>query len=178
MAEEVEGRKEERKEEKKGGSEEESSKKRSLVKLLGIGTVSLGLVGGGGYVGYKKFVAKTPTAEVSIDSKGAKRKKLDKLGPLFKMDTFIVNLSGDSGARYLKASLEFEMSADNVSEELTSRIPQVRDLVLTLLSSKTFADISSTAGKFALREEMVSRLNEILSVGEVRQVYFTEFVVQ
>lgn len=174
MAEEAEGRKEE----KKGGSEEESPKKRSLVKLLGIGTVSLGLVGGGGYVGYKKFVAKTPTAEVSTASKGAKGKKSGKLGPLYKMDTFIVNLSGDSGARYLKASLQFELGADNVTEELASRTPQVRDLILTLLSSKTFADISSTAGKFALREEMVSRVNEILSAGEVQQVYFTEFVVQ
>lgn len=174
MAEEKEAKKEKKKE----GAEDESPKKRSIIKLIGIGVVSLGLVGGGGYFGYKKFVAKKQEAVESEAPSRARASAASQIGPLFKMDTFIVNLSGDSGARYLKTTMQLELSDTQLTEELMGRNPQVRDLILTLLSSKTFGDISSTAGKFALREEMVSRLNEILSTGEVRQVYFTEFVVQ
>lgn len=174
MAEEKEAKKEKKKE----ASEDESPKKRSLIKLIGIGAVSLGLVGGGGYFGYKKFVAKKQEAAEASASAKANAKVANQIGPLFKMDTFIVNLSGDSGSRYLKATMQLELSDVAVTDELMGRNPQVRDLILTLLSSKSFADISSTAGKFALREEMVSRLNEVLASGEVRQVYFTEFVVQ
>ena len=175
MAEEKEAKKEKKKE---GAEAEDSPKKRSKIKLIGICAVSLGLVGGGGYFGYKKFVAKKPVAVASEAPSQAKASAASRIGPLFKMDTFIVNLTGDSGARYLKTTMQLELSDALVTEELMGRNPQVRDLILTLLSSKSFGEISSTAGKFALREEMVSRLNELLATGEVRQVYFTEFVVQ
>jgi flagellar FliL protein len=167
-----------KREDKKGAEAEQSPKKRSKVKLIGIGTISLALLGGGGYVGYKKFVAKDKAPVEATVAKQAKVRSGNGLGPLYKMNTFIVNLAGDSGSRYLKATMQLEMSGQEMEDELDGRTPQVRDLVLTLLSSKTFGDISTSAGKFALREEVVSRVNEILTAGEVRQVYFTEFVVQ
>lgn len=158
--------------------EEKAPKKRSMVKLLGIGTMGLALVGGGGYFGYKKFVAKDKAPAEATVAKQDKNDTGNGLGPLFKLDTFIVNLAGDSGTRYLKATMQFEISSHELVRELDGRTPQIRDLVLTLLSSKSYGDISTTGGKFALREEVVSRVNEILRTGEVRQVYFTEFVVQ
>ena len=54
----------------------------------------------------------------------------------------------------------------------------MRYTLLLLLSSKTFADISSMDKKIELKNDIVDRLNLIIGKNKVRNVYFTEFVVQ
>ena len=63
-------------------------------------------------------------------------------------------------------------------EELDKRLPQLRDAILMILPTKQYADISSTAGKIALRDEIMARLNSYLKKGQITTIYFTEFVVQ
>lgn len=165
-------------EKKEQEAEEETPKKRSKLKLMIIGVVALGLAGGGGYFGYKKYFAKGQSGESASNGDRSGNLQANSLGPLHRMDTFIVNLAGDSGSRYLKVTMNFELNKEEVTKELISRQPQVRDVILTLLSSKGFGDVQSTSGKYALREEIVSRVNEVLAVGQIRRVFFTEFVVQ
>jgi flagellar basal body-associated protein FliL len=50
--------------------------------------------------------------------------------------------------------------------------------MLTQLSSKTSAELSTVADKERLRNEMIHRLNAFLTAGKVVEVYFIEFVVQ
>ena len=100
------------------------------------------------------------------------------LGPMFKLDAFIANLADEGGSRYLKARVELEMGDAAMAGELENRLPQIRDMVLVLLSSKTFADIRTPRGKAQIRDEIIMRVNSALTTGEIRQVYFTEFVVQ
>ena len=62
--------------------------------------------------------------------------------------------------------------------EFERSLPRVRDLVLTLLTSRSFEEIRTPEGKQRLREDIVDRVNHAFE-GEVCQaVYFTEFVVQ
>jgi flagellar FliL protein len=65
-----------------------------------------------------------------------------------------------------------------VADELKSRMPQVKDLIISLLSSQSFNEIRSIEGKDALREEIMVRLNALVRSGKVSRVFFTEFVVQ
>jgi flagellar FliL protein len=94
------------------------------------------------------------------------------------MDPFIANLSDEDGHRYLKATLQVEFYDSIVPPEFSRRLPQSRDMLLTLLSSKTFADVRTPQGKAVLREEIVNRLNAVLNEDAVKAVYFTEFIVQ
>ena len=57
-------------------------------------------------------------------------------------------------------------------------MPKVKDTLLLLLSSKSFEEISSMDRKIELKNQIVERLNQIVGKGKVRNVYFTEFVVQ
>ncbi|MBW2087159.1 MAG: flagellar basal body-associated FliL family protein [Deltaproteobacteria bacterium] len=57
-------------------------------------------------------------------------------------------------------------------------MPQIKDSLLVLLSSKTFIDIKTVEGKMRLRMEIIGRINNFLTSGRVKNVYFTEFVVQ
>lgn len=100
------------------------------------------------------------------------------IGPLYSFDTFIVNLADPGGIRYLKVSMQAEVDSNKVIEEMEKRNPQVRDLILTVLSSKTYAEVSTPQGKIALKQEIIRRLNLILTTGTVRNIYFTEFVSQ
>jgi flagellar protein FliL len=99
-------------------------------------------------------------------------------GALEPMDPFIVNLSDEDGRRYLKATIQVELYDSIVPPEFHQRLPQSRDMLLTLLSSKTFADVRTPQGKAVLREEIVNRLNTVLNEDAVKAIYFTEFIVQ
>ena len=94
------------------------------------------------------------------------------------LKTFIVNLSGNGGSRYLKVSIEVELTGDSVKTEMAKKNSQVVDTILTLLTCKTYDDIKDIQGKALLKEEIVSRVNTVLTGGRAQRAYFTEFVVQ
>jgi flagellar FliL protein len=99
-------------------------------------------------------------------------------GPIKPFEPFIANLADDGGKRYLKATFQVEFLGDHVPAELDARLPQVRDLLLTLLTSKTFEEVRTPDGKQQLREEIINRVNQVLERDAVKAVYFTEFIVQ
>ena len=96
----------------------------------------------------------------------------------FSMEPFVVNIGDGDRDRFLKLKIDLEVSSADVSSELEQRLPQVKDIMIGLLSSQSFADIRSMEGKEALREELQTRLNAVVRKGTVQQVFFTEFVVQ
>jgi len=55
---------------------------------------------------------------------------------------------------------------------------QIRDTILLLLSSQSYAEISSMEGKLELKQSLLVRINQLLGGKKVRRLYFTEFVVQ
>jgi len=99
-------------------------------------------------------------------------------GPLLALESFIANLADESDTRYLKATFQVEFLGTAVPPGVDARLPQIRDLLLTLLTSKTFADIRTPEGKQQLREEIIARINGVLDGDIVKTVYFTEFIVQ
>jgi flagellar FliL protein len=151
--------------------EPEIKGKRGLAKWIIIGVVVLvvlgAAVGGGMYVlnnvlGAKKDVAKAPPI----------------IGSLWNLEPFIVNLMDNSGERYLKVVMQFEVADPLIIQELDLVKPRVRDSILELLSSKTLADLADAPGKQRLREEIILRVNNSISRGRIAKVYFTEFVIQ
>ena len=99
-------------------------------------------------------------------------------GAIFDLDPFIVNLADTPEVRYLKLTLKLEVDSEAVAAELSARIPQIRDAILVLLSSKDVNAVRTTQGKFQLRDEITQRINGLLRKPGVRSAYFTEFVVQ
>jgi flagellar FliL protein len=93
-----------------------------------------------------------------------------------KMEPFLVNLADPGQPRYLKVTLHVETYQKG--EEFEKRLPQSRDSVLTILSSKNSKDLMTSEGKNALREEIKEKLNRLLVETKVRNIYFTEFIIQ
>ena len=157
----------------KEGAEEAPQKKGSAIKWIIIGAVVFLVLAGGGFASWKTFFH---PAQKEVAPEGAAM-KVD-LGPVMSLDPFIVNLAGTGGERYLKVTLELELKDNLLVAEMEKRKPQVKDTLLLLLSSKTLDDIATFRGKTKLRNEIISRLNALLTPDSVKKVYFTEFVVQ
>ncbi|TLD88096.1 flagellar basal body-associated protein FliL [Helicobacter sp. MIT 05-5294] len=101
------------------------------------------------------------------------------VGPMYPLDQIIVNLmTSGGGKRYLKTSIELELSVQNLQTELDTKRSIVRDVIITILSSKTLEEVQTTKGKQKLKEEIIERLNEFLVDGRIANVFLTEFVVQ
>lgn len=167
--------KEEAKEEKKGGK----------LKLIIIILLALGLLGGGGFFAYKFFLAPKPEEAKKVEETQAQSKEEGKQevkeegeSVVYSLPAFIVNLADPLGRRYLKLSLDIEVKNQKVVEEVDKKLPQIKDSIILLLSSKSFTDIDTMEEKLALKTEIMARLTQILGQGKVIRVYFTEMVVQ
>ncbi len=162
------------------------------IKLLIIVSVIALLFGvGGAVVAVKFFGGSDKNAEHADEHKTEATAKSDAQGGasgkagqtaapgvMFDLDPFIVNLADVPDVRYLKLTVKLEVDSEAVSADLSARVPQVRDAVLVLLSSKDVNAVRTTQGKFQLRDEITQRINGLLPKPGVRSAYFTDFVVQ
>lgn len=119
--------------------------------------------------------AQTP---MSKNAMGKRSSDYINMGPIYPLDQFIVNLLSDSGSRYLKTKVDLELSAESLTSEIDKKKPLVRDIIVSTLSSKTYEEVSTQKGKNRLKDEIVDRLNEVLADGHIKNIYFTDFVVQ
>jgi flagellar FliL protein len=97
--------------------------------------------------------------------------------PMYELDAFTVNLADTKATRYARVSMKLELSNEDVVDEIEQRTPQIRDLIIILISSKRFADVQNSEGKNKLRDEIIKSINSYLIKGEVKNLYYTNFVV-
>ncbi len=116
-------------------------------------------------------------------------------GVLFDVGTKVINLADPGGRRYLKVGIVLEfaphdtawysMATEQRAElqalfetAMGSKQPVIEDLVISIISSKSFEQVYTLEGKEGLRQEIINRINQLLPTQLVMYVYFNEFVVQ
>ncbi|MFA5183108.1 MAG: flagellar basal body-associated FliL family protein [Syntrophales bacterium] len=149
----------------------QAKKKGPLLKWIVIITVVLLLVIGGAGAGYYFFMMKPAAKKAVVQIQPV-------IGTVYPMEPFIINLQDNQGERYLKLIMQLEISDPLGVKELDMLKPKMRDNILDLLSAKTYKELMDVGGKQRLREEIIMRLNSIVSTAKITKVYFTEFVVQ
>lgn len=176
-----------------GAAGAEGAKKKGGKLPLVLGLVVLLLAGGAGawFFGLLPFgkVAEGDPAEQGAAAEGGHAARPAEhgkaagghgatTGSMKPMDPFLANLADETSSRYLKMSLQVEFVDAEPPAAFDARLPQIRDVILTLVTSKTFADIRTPEGKERLREDIIDRINHVLAGDAVKSVYFTEFIVQ
>lgn len=99
------------------------------------------------------------------------------IGPMYPLDPFTLNLLSDSGQRYVKCTIQLEQNTELLRPELDKKLAIIRDIIINALASKTFEEVSTTRGKDRLKDELVGKINEVLTDGFIKNIYFTDFVV-
>jgi flagellar FliL protein len=56
--------------------------------------------------------------------------------------------------------------------------PKLRDIVIMLLTSLAFEEVMTPEGKIRIRDELLERFNQAARPDRVRNLYFSDFVVQ
>ena len=90
-------------------------------------------------------------------------KKREYIGRLVPLETFLVNLSGSRGRKLAKVNMELEVNNEDVQEEIERLKPKIRDMIIIILSSKTYAEVATKNGKEILREEIRDQVNLFLT---------------
>ncbi|MCE5311925.1 MAG: flagellar basal body-associated FliL family protein, partial [Nitrospiraceae bacterium] len=104
--------------------------------------------------------------------------KKDEAPAMLVLEPFVVNLNDPSGTRFLKVSIQLELSSAALLEKAKARIPQLRDSVITLLTSKTSDTVMSPEGKLQIKDEISLRATQVLGENSVKNVFLTDFVMQ
>jgi flagellar protein FliL len=151
-------------------------------KLMIVGAACVLLLIGGIGTGFFLILDRLSGLSGTTETKGETGKEptseADAPGVLFPLETFIVNLVDSGGTRYLRVTLELEVGGENAVQEIKARLPIFRHAVLMILPTKRYDDISTATGKNSLRDEIMTGINALMKKGSVRNIFFTEFVVQ
>jgi len=158
--------------------EEKGGGKKKLIFLL----LLVLLVAAGGGAAYKFLVLDKKKAAETKEKQAEKIieeiKATENVGVMFDLGTFVVNLADPDIERYLKVSIVLELKDQKVQQEAQKRLPEIKDAITTLLLTKRSSDIRTPEGIEFLKEEIAKRVNAILPLGGVKNVYFTEFIIQ
>jgi flagellar FliL protein len=159
-------------------TEEQPEAGGSKKKLIIIIAATLVVLIGAG-VGVFLFMGTEKQEKLSPEQQQAEIEKQAKMvGPMVNIDTFIVNIIDDEESRYLKASITVEVNTPEATMEIAERMPQIKDAILLQVGNKTYAELRDLQGKLQLRAELLNKINSILVKGQVKRIYFTDFVVQ
>lgn len=167
-------------------TEEKPKKKKLLFVIIGVLLV---VIGGGGFFAYTKFFAPAPA--VTEDGEAAQEQKKEPAETealMFELEPFVVNLADPKAKRFLKIKITLELdgpapdakegeppAAQAKAEKL---VPKMRDMVIMMLTSLSFEEVMTPEGKIRIRDELLERFNLVLRPERVRNIYFTDFVIQ
>ncbi|MDX2474350.1 MAG: flagellar basal body-associated FliL family protein [Candidatus Krumholzibacteria bacterium] len=105
--------------------------------------------------------------------------EMPEMGVLLGLEEIIVTLAGDAQRpRYLRISVNIELKDQMTADVVATRLPQLRDIVIMVLSEKTAAELSLPEGKKGLRDEIFRRIDEKMPKGILMNIYFSDLVVQ
>ena len=161
--------------------------KYSLV-IVVLSVVNLGVIGTMGYFLQKlsgKMHEVTAQADKILAARAVKEKaaaeplgkefEAKPMGVLYPLDSFLVNIASDTGPKFLQTQMEFELEDASVEEELARKRPAVRDAIIVLLSSRNFKTLREANGMRSLRQDLMHTVNNLLTTGKVKDIYFTQF---
>lgn len=138
------------------GDASPKAKKSPLLLIVGIPVLALALGGGAAwfFLGHK---SQPQTAAVE-----AKPKHIS--APVFvTLEPFVVNLAGDV-QHYLQVGIDLRVVDSHVGDQIKVHLPEIRNGVLLLLSSKSVEDLSSVEQKNQLRAEIREAVNKPLGI--------------
>jgi len=158
----------EKKEEKKDGG---------LLQLVML-VLLVVLVAIAGFIAWK--LTQLERSPAPADQAAAQQVQEDEDKPPIFLDLpdVTVNLADPDATRFLRAKIKLEVRGEEAKKKVEDNLVRINDLVITVLSSRTFEQIRTPHGKYELKEELVYRINRLLGGRVVKNLFFTDFVAQ
>lgn len=143
---------------------------KKLFLIIGAAVLVAGAGGGGWYfthrdAGNKSAHVEAPKAPIYIT-----------------LEPFTVNLQPENGDQFLQTAITLLVNEQGQVDLIKLQMPQVRNRLLMVLSSKKASEISTPEGKNKLSADIVTQVNlpfvPHAPAQKVSGVYFTSFIIQ
>jgi flagellar protein FliL len=153
----------------------------AIVALLGggaAGVFALGpMLGGGGHAESEEG------GHGEAEEEGGHGKKSGGHGasagsPVFAIENLVVNPAGTQGTRFLIATVAIEAADAETATELHARDPEIRDVLLGLLSKRTVDQLSDLDGRENLKEEIRVAIEGVVGAKRIVRVFIPQYVLQ
>lgn len=97
------------------------------------------------------------------DSGHEEAEPVKELPPIYiPLETFTVNLQPEAGDQFLQVNFSLKVSDEKVQEAVKLRMPEIRNRLLLLLSSKKASELIPAAGKEMLSRQIQDQVNHVL----------------
>lgn len=152
----------------------------ALLSIIGA-VLCLGVTGFGGYLVYASTLGwQSPEITEEELQREIASEHVEVDAPfIYTMDKFTVNLKGEP-KRTIRIEVNLEMLGKEGFEEVINveNRAKARDSIVRLLNDSTFYELESVQGKLYLKQIIAKEINSLLDQGVVKDVYFSDFVVQ
>ncbi len=152
----------------------------AILQIVGA-VLCLAVSGGGAYLTYASTIGwESPKiTEDQLQRNVASSENEVKEPFIYTMDKFTVNLGGEP-KRTIRLEVNLEMLGKDGFEEVinTENRAKARDRIVRILNEQAFGDLESIQGKLFLKQSISAEINGILKKGIVKDIYFSEFIVQ
>lgn len=164
--------------EESGEAAPKKGKKKLLIIIVvvliaaGAGVFFSGILGGGD--------KKEKSTETELKTEEADGKPKGPAKPAYyELPEFLVNLSNNQNrVSYLKMSVTLELRNAEAAKTVDENKPRIMDVFNTYLRELRPSDLAGSAGIYRLREELMTRLNNTIEPELVKDILFSEIIVQ
>lgn len=99
-------------------------------------------------------------------------------GLIYSVEDMIVNPAQTNGKMLLLASLGLSVDNEESKKALEEKQVVVKDAIISVLSSKSVNQLSSSTYRDTLKVEILKNLSTQLPASKVNNIYFSKFIIQ
>lgn len=163
------------------GKEVQKKKKKPILLIIII--LAVLLVGGGGAFLFLKKGSSNNSNTPKSQSENSQSLVNDKNVHIKNLPSIVINLADASDDRYLKISLALVMNGKEKPKNAESSGDTIEDAaiknaIITVISTKTSDMLLTLSGKEELKKQLIKAINNALGEDAVKDIYFTDFIIQ
>ena len=163
-------------------TQETQKKKKKSILMIAVILVVL-IVGGAGAFFFLNKGSSNSAKNTQTQSASSESVMNDKNVHIKNLPSMIINLADTSGDRYLKISLALVMNGKekpkgSESSGDTLEDAAIKNAIITVISTKTSDTLLTLSGKEELKKQLIKAINSALGEDAVRDIYFTDFIIQ
>ncbi len=106
----------------------------------------------------------------------------DTVKSLVHLESFVVNLADRDQSAFLKVGIDLGIGETGKKQPMIDKgsllSSKIRDVILSVLTTCQSTDLLAPDGKAKLKQRLLEAIREQIPDLPVREVYFTEFLVQ
>lgn len=154
-----------------------------IVQLVAVYFITANVLLTGGHTVAQKESDKTEeTKEESTSGHSGetenKNSESGASGLIFSVDDMIVNPAQTNGKMLLLASLGLSVESEESKKSLEEKQVIVKDVIISVLSSKTVTQLGSGTYRDTLKTEILKNLAVQMPGSNVNNIYFSKFIIQ